>query len=526
MAKMKQKSDSIYSKARSVSELFATDIEEQKTGINEYVHSVLEEANGEKADTQVEEKDDTLKLIPGETLLKTMVGLVSGQPQTIKIYYGNYVTVNGSYRPFKTDVYEKTLEEFLASEEGSRYERPSEEENEAAIAEVKRVMAAYQKKQELIRSSNILQPGRTLLAPETKTEVPPEEEKPEEQQTFSDDPPSEEAKGIEFIRNKNYSKQFIDEARKEFHSEKRRSIFGMIAITLISTVVLALAIYLIKDIVIKMRALIELELKANEITIRAGDAFSPSDYVRYVTEDESVYVIYPSLDTKDVGIHRLDYVATNGIKNVKKTLKVFVIDGESPIITLTSEEITLVRNRDEDGFDPLSYVKEVHDNLDEDLDIEVNDLDWSKDEQSLTYRVKDSSGNSGKAVLLVKIEDKMICDKNAIYNSTTNTCRCKSGYEGDGTACKLEYSHQSSSAASSDSENSNSSGSSGNGGSATSSSWSESWTVDYTDYQPSNGQSDVTYTNNDTGESYTVHDSDVGPYESDEDLWNEIDNLP
>lgn len=527
MAKMKQKNDSIYNQARAVSELFATDIEESRNEMNEYVHAILDEASSNNPDTQ-EKESVALKLVPGETLLKTMEGLVSGQPQTIKIYYGNYVTVNGSYRPFKTEVYEKTLEEFLSSEEGARYERPSKEENEAAISEVKRVMDAYQRKQELIRSSNILQPGRTLPASKTETDMPASEKKmpEEEQQRFSDDPPSEEAKGIEFIRNKNYSKQFIDEARKEFHSEKRRSVLGMVLITLISTAVLVLAVFLIKDIVVKLHAVIELELKAYEITIRAGDSFNAADYVKSVSDDEGVYIVYPNLDTKNVGIYKLDYVATNGIRNVKKTLKVFIIDGDSPVITLTNEELKLVRNRDEGGFDPLVYVKEVHDNIDpdEDLYVEVNSLDWSKDEQSLTYRVKDSAGNAGNAVLLVKIEDKAACDPNAIYNSTTNTCRCKSGYTGDGFACSLIQSAPASSSDSSDGS-SGSASNSGSGNSNPGTSWSESWTVDYTDYQPSNGQTDVTYTNNNTGESYTVSDSDSGPYESDEDLWNEIDNL-
>ncbi|MBR2787526.1 MAG: hypothetical protein IKD94_00025 [Erysipelotrichaceae bacterium] len=509
---------------RGTSEILETEKESENAAVK---------TESSREETGAPLSSDGLKLIPGETLIKTIEGMIEGEPRTVKVYYGNYVIpmINGRFRPLKREVYQKALNEFLDSQEGSRYDRPSKEENEEALAEVRRVVEAYLKKQEILKASNIMQPGRTLPGPEQKQEEIParekDEEEPEEKQTFKDDVPSEEAKAIEFIRNKNYTRQQIKEIRKGFDSEKRRSALATVMIIMISLAALALAIYLIKDIVVKAHALIELELKQSEITIRAGDPFNPSDYIKYVTKDDSIYIIYPSLDTKDVGVHDLEYVATNGIKNVKKTLTANVIDGESPVIRLKEEEILLVRGRDEENFDPMDYVKETSDNLDEKLEVEVNELDWSKDEQSLSYRVKDSSGNSGSAQLLVKIEDMAVCDRNASYNPSTNTCRCKSGYTGDGTACRIVSTSASSPAETSSSGESSGSSSppSQSTGASSSTSWSESWTVDYTDYQPSNGQSDVTYTNNDTGESHTVTDSDVGPYESDEDLWNEIDSL-
>ena len=507
-----------HSSPKETSELFTTDCEITEDNDADQNRPAAKE-------TESHELSGGLKLIPGETLIKTMDGFVEGQPMNIKVYYGNYILpmINERFRPLKPEVYQNFLEEFLESEEGKRYDRPSAEENKEALAEVKRVTEAYLKKQELLRSSNILEPGRTMPAAE---EVP-EQEKPEEEKkeepVFIDDIPSEEAKAVEFIKNKNYTRQQIREIRKGLDSEKRRSALGTVAIITVALAILVFAVFLIKDVLIRAYAVIELELKQSEITVRAGDSFTASDYVKHVTEDESIYIIYPTLDTKDIGAHNLDYVATNGIKSVRKTMIANVIDGESPVIVLIDEEILLVRGRDEESFDPMSYIREMSDNLDEELEAEVNPLDWSKDEQSLTYRVKDSSGNTGKAILLVKIEDKAVCDKNATYNAATNTCKCKSGYTGDGTACKIV------SSGSSSSDSGSSGGSSGNGGgnsgSSGNSSGGESWTVDYTDYQPSNGQYDVTYTNNDTGESYTVSDGGSDPYESDEDLWAEIDNL-
>ena len=496
------------------------------------------ENRGPDTDAIQEESDDQqltggLKLIPGETLIKTIEGRIEGEIRTVRVYYGNYVIpmINGKFKPLKQEAYQKVLNEFLDSKEGKKYDRPDEAEIKEALEEVKRVVEAYLKKQKILKAADSIQPGRTLPGPEKPKQKKPEEKEetvsPEEEQAFKDDVPSEEARAIEYIKNKNYTRQQIREIRKGLDSEKRRSTLGTLAIIAVALLVLGVAVFMIKDIAVRMHAQIELELKTGEITIRAGDAFNAPDYVKHVTEDESVYVIYPSLDTREIGEHRLDYIATNGVRNVRKTLTVTVIDGESPVIILTDEEIMLVRGRDEEGFDPLKYVKETHDNLDAELDVEVNGLDWSKDETSLTYRVRDSSGNSGKAILLVKIEDRVVCDKNAIYNSTTNTCRCRSGYNGDGLACSLIQTAPSAPAETTSSPGSSSGASDSGSDSDTSSgtSWSESWTIDYEDYQPSNGQSDVTYTNNDTGESYTVTDSDVGPYESDEDLWNEIDSL-
>lgn len=517
------------------------------------VRSVLQETSGPDTDTdhaQVEKDvidDEKLKLVPGQTLIGTRVVIDSknsDQPRMIKVYYGNYIdppmrTADGlHYIPMKEEKYREILNTFLDSEEGRDYERPTEEEMAAASAEVVEVVENHFEQEQRDEAAGMIQPGRQPAAKKTSEEEEPiqEDEKGQTKESdgvkFADDMPSEEEKAIEFIKNKKYTRQQIKEIRKGLESEKRRSTLGTIAIAVISVAILGFTIFLIKDLIVRAHAIIELELKQNSITIRSGDAFNPSDYVKYVTEDENVYIIYPSLDTEDVGEHSLDFVATNGIKNVRKTMIVNVIDGDSPTIVLTDEEIKLVRNRDEETFDALKYVKEVHDNIDadEDLYVEVNPIDWEKDEQSLSYRVKDSSGNAGKAVLLVKIEDKAICDKNAVYNSASNTCSCKSGYSGDGFACKLVQSSSSGTASSGNSGGggSSSSGNSSGSSSSSSSSSSESYTIDYEDYQPGNGQYDVTITDNNTGESTTVTTEDPPmPGASDDEFFDWInDQLP
>ena len=539
---------------RGLGEVYGREVEEYNN--RDTIRETLEEMasspqSEEPHEEEVKQQEDKLELIPGETLIGVISnGNVEGEyREKIEVYYGNFVLVypgdGNKFRPLKKEKYNKMLDEFLASQEGEKYRRPSEEEKDAAFQEVKKVVKTYlEKKKADATAENTLQPGRAILAQQVQEKrkkiIETEKGQPldpqeEEIQRFKDDIAEEEQKAVEFIQNKNYTRQQIKEIRKGLDSEKRRSTLGTVAIIAVALFILGVAVFLVKDIIVKMHALIELDLKQNEITIRAGDSFIPSDYVKYVTDDESVYVIYPSLDTQDVGSHSLDFVATNGIKNVRKTMIVNVIDGDSPTIVLTDEEIKLVRNRDEEAFDALKYVKEVHDNIDpdEDLYVEVNPIDWEKDEQSLSYRVKDSAGNAGSAVLLVKIEDKADCDKNAIYNSATNTCSCKSGYSGDGIACKLIQSSSGSTATSGsgNSSGSGSSGSSGNSGgssSSSSSSSSESYTIDYEDYQPGNGQYDVTITDNNTGDSTTVTTEDPPmPGASDDEFFDWInDQLP
>ena len=543
MPAKKEKRDSRNIQKRALSDLFTSEMEnvsevEQKIteeSVAKENDSHQKEGNGSVAQPDVQSK---LQLVPGETLIGTKTGKIGGEFRELDIYYGNYVLplIRNNFLVLKKDEYLRMLNGFLDSEEGQIYERPSEEQIEQSFVDAQQLQKKYLRDLLMQKASETTQPGRSFQISEENeaSGFPSSSEGGQPDETFADDPTNED-KAVEFIQSQKFSKEQILAMRKDIKKGNRRSTLATVLIAFISVAILGFAIFLIKDLIVRAHAFIELELKQNSITIRAGDAFNPSDYVKYVTEDESVYIIYPSLDTEDVGEHSIDFVATNGIKNVRKTMTVNVIDGDSPTIVLTDEEIKLVRNRDEETFDALKYVKEVHDNIDpdEDLYVEVNDLDWEKEEQSLSYRVKDSSGNAGKAVLLVKIEDKAVCDKNATYNSASNTCSCKSGYSGDGIACKLIQSSSGGTAASgsgnsSGSGGTGSSGSSGGSSSSSSSSSSESYTIDYEDYQPGNGQYDVTITDNNTGDSTTVTTQDPPmPGASDDEFFDWInDQLP
>jgi len=294
----------------------------------------------------------------------------------------------------------------------------------------------------------------------------------------------------------------IKEEKKAERKEKRngrlegiKSFFTtLLIILLIAT--LGTVIYLFKDSILKSLELLELELPKEVVELSYGDKFNADDYVIKVTEGDEIIKIWPQFTTDELGEFKLEYVITNNVKAVKKYLKVKVIDDEAPVIKLSDEKISLTRNVDD--FNGFIYIESVTDNYDSSPKVEISMIDWSKNSQDVEYKATDSEGNISTAYLHIDIRNKPQTSSTPSVSSNTTDSSGSDVF---------------------------SSGNNGGGNSSSGSTWSESWTVDYTDYQPSNGQTDVTYTNNDTGESYTVSDSDVGPYESDEDLWSEIDNL-
>ena len=466
-----------------LSDLFseASSINYDNPAGGDYIRNVVAEMNSALKDgTDRQNKDEekkepeTKELIPGETLIGTKTGTIQGELRQIRIFYGNFINPmnihNGKYIPIKKKEYLKILNEFLNSDEGREYRKPSEVEISEAFTEVRKFVNRYIENLNR-RKPGMMQPGRSPAASSRKEESAQEDkggqpEQNSEEQRFADDLSEEERKEVEIIQAKQYTKQQMKEIRKGFDKERRRSSLAMVLLVLFAILTLGAVGFLIKNIVIASFQDIELQLTKEDTVINVGDPFNAQDYVDHVTEADNIYIIYPSLDTSSAGIYYLDYIATNNYKNVKKTLKAIVVDSQGPVITLNEEEIHLVRDRDEDNFDALSYVQEITDNVDSDLKPAVNELDWEKDEQILTYTVNDSAGNTGTATLKVFIEDKTVCDKHATYDEETNTCTCNSGYKGDGTACRLIQS-SSSSSNSGNTGNSSSSGNSGGTGGGT-----------------------------------------------------------
>ena len=134
------------------------------------------------------------------------------------------------------------------------------------------------------------------------------------------------------------------------------------------------------------------------------DPFVPEDYVEEYSQTDNIMIIYPSFSADELGDYTVIYQLSNGLKTIKKELRIRVVDTTPPVIRLKEEEIKLIREVDE--FDPEDYISEISDNCDEDPELTVDELDWELDEQEIIYLVSDASGNRAEAVLHVSVENK------------------------------------------------------------------------------------------------------------------------
>ncbi len=143
----------------------------------------------------------------------------------------------------------------------------------------------------------------------------------------------------------------------------------------------------------------------DEVILEYRETFIPEDQIKEYSNGSNIMIVYPSFAADELGEYTVTYQLSNGLKTIRQDLKIRVVDSTDPQITLTTDEITLIREVDE--FDPNEYIKEIFDNYDEDPTVTIDELDWDLDEQDIRYRAEDSSGNRAEAVLHVFIEDKL-----------------------------------------------------------------------------------------------------------------------
>lgn len=313
----------------------------------------------------------------------------------------------------------------------------------------------------------------------------------------------------EKMKKEEEQKKKVKQEQRIINKEKRKGrldgIKSFLTILLILTIFagLGFAGYLFRDTIAKYFDVLELELSDNSIELEYGTKFDAEDYVVKATDGEEIIQIWPSFTADELGEFDLQYVITNNVKAVKKHLKVKVVDTTEPLIKLSEKNISLTR--DVDDFNGFKYIDSVSDNYDPSPKVEIGKIDWTKRSQDIEYKVTDSSGNTATALLKVEIKNK----PQTAYTPPSNN-------------------NDSSNASSSNTDtqpSSNTSSSNSSASGSSSSTTSESYTIDYEDYQPSNNQYDVTITNNNTGDSTTVSGDNFPVNGSDEEIWNAVEDI-
>ena len=102
------------------------------------------------------------------------------------------------------------------------------------------------------------------------------------------------------------------------------------------------------------------------------------------------------------------YKSSNGLKTVRKTLIVTVVDTTAPTLSLTYNNDSIEKG---DSFSPDVFIKEVGDNFDnlnKDDVIIVNFVNNQKaGKYDVLYKLIDSSGNLSTQTLSVVVEEKI-----------------------------------------------------------------------------------------------------------------------
>ena len=148
-----------------------------------------------------------------------------------------------------------------------------------------------------------------------------------------------------------------------------------------------------------------IDFRSETITLEYGDPFLPEDYIVSRSEGDSILVVYPSFSADELGLFTVTYQLSNGLKTIKKDLKINVIDSTVPVLVLNKEEVALYKDED-DFFVPEDYVKEAYDSCDEDPVLEVSKIDTNLDEQKVIFTLTDHSGNKAEASLKLILKDR------------------------------------------------------------------------------------------------------------------------
>lgn len=185
----------------------------------------------------------------------------------------------------------------------------------------------------------------------------------------------------------------------------------ILVIVLILLVASAILVYLNKNFIIDYITKPKIVLTNSNVELELGQDFNYEDYLAEQDYAKRYKITYPDnseVDTTKVGEYKVEYKLQTLTDTNVTTLKVKVVDKTKPTIVLTKQLLKLTRGKDTKEFDPTKYIKSYSDNYDKKEDLEViytKTFDWSKDEVTVDYSVKDKSGNIGNEKLVISVSD-------------------------------------------------------------------------------------------------------------------------
>ena len=147
-----------------------------------------------------------------------------------------------------------------------------------------------------------------------------------------------------------------------------------------------------------------IEFRNEKITLEYNEPFLPEKQIKDCSNGDSIIIIYPSFSADELGEFTVTYQLSNGLKSIRKDLKIEVIDSVPPVLLLKEEEITLIRDVDE--FVPEDCIEEISDNCDDEVDLKVSEINWELDEQVVIFTAIDDSDNQTNAVLKLILKDR------------------------------------------------------------------------------------------------------------------------
>lgn len=169
---------------------------------------------------------------------------------------------------------------------------------------------------------------------------------------------------------------------------------------MVGIVLLSSFIYLGKTIFHKP---LILELTSEKIELDGSTPFLPTHYIKEYTEENTQLILPESIDFRIPGERVVLYKLVGEKESITKLLHIQIMDDQEPILTLTSQKITLVEG---EPFDCRVYIDEAYDEINGDLRDRVdcsNDLTYGLEEQIIQYRLVDKAGNMVEEELLVEL---------------------------------------------------------------------------------------------------------------------------